>query len=198
MNEASWNVLLGKIREELSGMAEFIDKIKNNIENIETTVKISTEKFPEANSQLTAVTGDLESAANNIMTLLETTIEEHDKSRNLLQELSNWAETLPGRNGQRGLELIGELELKNINIKESTMEIIANMSFQDLTGQKLKKVIESLGTVEEKLLNLAEKFGFSKVPETRKRAANCDGTVVGGDNFVDQDVVDRLLKELGT
>ena len=65
------NEVLNKLREELSSLASFIDKTRQGIDNLETTVKIGSERFPEASNQLSAVTGELENAANKIMTILE-------------------------------------------------------------------------------------------------------------------------------
>lgn len=198
MNEASWNELLGKIRGELSNLAEFIDTTKNNIESLETTVQMGSEKFPEASSQLTAVTGDLESAANNIMTIIEFLLDEHEKSCSLIEELEAWAEGLPDESGKEGLRIIGELKGKNTTSKDSMMDILASMSFHDLSGQKLKKVIGSLGAVEDKLLNLAEKFGFTLTATTGTGECAANGDIAPAGSRLEQDVVDKLLKELGT
>ena len=67
----NWNSKLNILREELSNLAKFVDQTRQGIDTLETTVKLSSQKFPEASTQLNAVTGDLENAANKIMTIVE-------------------------------------------------------------------------------------------------------------------------------
>ncbi|MCC6501697.1 MAG: protein phosphatase CheZ [Deltaproteobacteria bacterium] len=187
------NEVLNKLREELSSLASFIDKTRQGIDNLETTVKIGSERFPEASNQLSAVTGELENAANKIMTILEGLMSEQERADAVLKRLSEWA----ARSGAAGLEegqtLINDLQAVNIKTRSEMMDIFASMSFQDLTGQKLKKVIGSLAVVEKKLLEMALSFGLEGIDI--KDAA---GTGAGKNEMpINQDIVDRLLKELG-
>ena len=195
----NWHAILNKMREELSNLAKFVDQTRKGIDNLETTVKISSEKFPEASLQLNAVTGDLENAANNIMNILEAQMADGERTHVLLDELSAWAATLDGEKAAAGFETIKKLEEMNIKSKSCMMEIFTNMSFQDLTGQKLKKVIGSLAVVESKLLELALNFGFNEdlAKEEQKKDFNSDLKGPTNTMPIDQDIVDRIMKELG-
>lgn len=189
MNDGKMTEMIGKIREEVSSLAVFIDRTRRGIDSLESTVKVGSEKFPEASSQLKTVTGDLENAANTIMTILESLMEEQDKASSLIKELSS----LAGEEGKK----VSELQKINDSTKASMMEIFSHMSFHDLSGQKLKKVITSLAVVESKLLEIAMNFGL------------LDGNGKGQDEIlaelknrkeekpINQDIVDQLLKELG-
>lgn len=192
----NWASILNKMREELSNLAKFVDQTRKGIDQLETTVKVSSERFPEAATQLNAVTGDLENAANNIMNILETQMADGDRTHALLAELSGWVATLDKEAAAAGTAIIKRIEEMNLKSKNSMMEIFTNMSFQDLTGQKLKKVIGSLAVVESKLLELALNFGFNE--DIAKEAQKKD-QLKGPSNAmpVDQDIVDRIMKELG-
>lgn len=194
-----WNSVLSKLREELSSLAKFVDQTRQGIDTLETTVKISSQKFPEASTQLSAVTGDLENAANKIMTIVEGLMSDGDTTHGLLNELKAWAASLKGDGGAKGAAIIKKLDEMNAKSKNDMMEIFSNMSFQDLTGQKLKKVIGSLAVVESKLLELALNFGFNGDPAKQEQKTELLNGLKGPTNNlpIDQDVVDRIMKELG-
>ncbi|MBI5468345.1 MAG: protein phosphatase CheZ [Deltaproteobacteria bacterium] len=194
-----WNSVLSKLREELSSLAKFVDQTRQGIDTLETTVKISSQRFPEASTQLSAVTGDLENAANKIMTIVEGLMSDGDATHGLLNELKAWAASLEGDGGAKGTAVIKKLEEMNAKSKNDMMEIFSNMSFQDLTGQKLKKVIGSLAVVESKLLELALNFGFNGDPAKQEQKTELLNGLKGPTNNlpIDQDVVDRIMKELG-
>ncbi|WKZ31844.1 MAG: protein phosphatase CheZ [Thermodesulfobacteriota bacterium] len=193
MTQREWSGVMSKIREELTGLAKFIDKTRQGIDTIETTVKMGTEQFPEASTQLSSVTGDLETAANKIMNIVEGLMAEQDKAGTALKSLSEWAAS-PGSDPGKGASLISELQMINAKSKGEMVELFALMSFQDLTGQKLAKVIKSLSFVEQKIVEVAMSFGFedggaaSKPSEPRKPK----------EAPASQDMVDRLLKEIGS
>lgn len=189
----NWNEVLNKLRAELASLASFIDKTRQGIDNIETTVKVGSEKFPEASNQLSAVTGELENAANVIMTILEGLMNEQERADSLLKKLSEWAAGSGAAGSGAGIALISDLQAINVKTRSDMMDIFANMSFQDLTGQKLKKVIGSLAVVEKKLLEMALSFGLENIEGVAASGAN----VKAAEMPINQDIVDRLLKELG-
>lgn len=189
----NWNEVINKLREELASLASFIDKTRQGIDNIETTVKVGSEKFPEASNQLSAVTGELENAANTIMTILEGLMSEQDRADTLLKNLSVWAQKAASEDREAGMALIGDLKGINVKTRSDMMDIFANMSFQDLTGQKLKKVIGSLAVVEKKLLEMALSFGLDSIEGVTTPGRSVKAAEVP----INQDIVDRLLKELG-
>lgn len=195
----NWNSKLNILREELSRLAKFVDQTRQGIDTLETTVKLSSQKFPEASTQLNAVTGDLENAANKIMTIVEGLMSDGDTTHGLLNELKAWAASLKGGEGAKGTAIMKRLEEMNAKSKNDMMEIFTNMSFQDLTGQKLKKVIGSLAVVESKLLELALNFGFNGDPAKQEQKTELLNGLKGPANNlpIDQDVVDRIMKELG-
>jgi len=187
------NEVMNKLREELSNLALFIDKTRQGIDNIETTVKVGSERFPEASNQLSAVTGELECAANKIMTILEGLMTEQERADRLLKKLSEWAAGCGAAGCGEALSLINDLQGVNVKARSEMMDIFAGMSFQDLTGQKLKKVIGSLAVVEKKLLEMALSFGLDGIGQ--EGAPGAAGS--NSEKPIDQDIVDRLLKELG-
>ncbi len=183
-----------KFKEELSGLAQYVDDARKGIDEIESTFQLSSQKFPEASGQLSTVSGDLENAANNIMSLLENLVDEHDKSKALIEELSALAGTLPDESASKAKEVTAKLEGVNTGMKTIIMDMFANSSFHDLSGQKLKKVISTLSGVEAKILDMACNFGIENkgAGSEETKSSYADGK---GDMF-NQSEVDKILNDL--
>jgi len=197
MNGNSSENLIQKLTEELSRLLNYVEKTKSGLGYIEDTVMVGSETVPQASVQISAVTGDLESAANIIMSILEEVLAEHDRNHVLLESLSGWASGLNEKDREEGMAIISEIKQITEKTKTQMMDIFSNMSFHDLSGQKLKKVNLSLSVVQSKLHDIATTFGIKDFETKAKTASpgNFNGIV---NDPMDQDVVDRLLKELGT
>lgn len=195
MSETDSQNVVQKLRDDLSRLLEFVERTRSGFENIENTVIVGSEKVPEASVQIKAVTGDLETAANTIMTILEDTLSEHDRGHTLLASLSEWIGDMPVQEKEKGAAIISELGSIHENTKKNLMDIFTNMSFHDLSGQKLRKVNTSLSVVEAKLLDMAMSFGMKNIKEEVGACKSGAGKTVAP---MDQNIVDQLLRELGT
>lgn len=160
MNTGKNDPLLDKIRHELSSLTQYLDGARRGIEGLESAVEVSAEKFPEASRHLRAVTGELESAANNIMTILEEMSAEEERRESLLGELEEISRGLGNAQSRRLDSIVEELCGINSRIKNKTAEIFTSLSFHDLSGQKIKKVMSALSSVEGKILELGTRLGF--------------------------------------
>lgn len=195
MEQEKFPTMIAKIREEVSNLAFFVDITRKGMDTIESTLTIGNEKFPEASSQLSSVTGDLENAANNIMSILETLMQEQDRADAIIKELLSWACGIQGSSDS--CARITELASIHTRSKNGMMEIFSNMSFHDLSGQKLKKVIRSLAIIESKLLEVAVNFDLAGGRSSTEKS-DLLNKLKGSSEIkpLNQDVVDQLLKEL--
>ena len=87
-------------------------------------------------------------------------------------------------------------------VKEHLTAVLLAQEYQDLTGQIIKKVINLVGEVEDKLVGLIQITGAPQVTsETADDSRDLDGPVVPGlehkDTVSGQDEVDDLLSSLG-
>lgn len=189
--------IIEKLTRELSRLLSYVEMTRSGLDNIEDNVMAGSQAVPQASVQIKAVTGDLETAANTIMTILEEVLAEHDKNHALLVSLCSWASGLNERDRAEGEAIISEMTAINLKTKLQMMDIFSNMSFHDLSGQKLKKVALSLAVVQSKLHDIATSFGINDIEtkDTTTPPVRFNGIV---NDPMDQDVVDRLLKELGT
>ncbi|MBI5235778.1 MAG: protein phosphatase CheZ [Deltaproteobacteria bacterium] len=202
MPETEWSELLKRVKDELALLVKFVDKTRNGLDSIESTVKLSTEKFPEASRQIDLVAGELENAANNIITLLESMMLEQERTQYLIKSLSEWISSVSADNKDKASDAIGQLGAINIKLKKDLMEIFSNLSFQDLTGQKLRKVMTSLSSVETRLLELALTFDIvgdkGKVHKAKKDMLDVLSDAKKEEPMkLNQEVVDKILRELG-
>ena len=94
MSGSNSDNLIHKLTDELSRLLSYVEKTRSGLENIEDTVMAGSQAVPQASVQIRAVTGDLETAANTIMTILEEVLAEHDRNHALLASLSSWASGL--------------------------------------------------------------------------------------------------------
>lgn len=194
MSENKLMVTFDKFKSELASLAQYVDDARKGIDDIESAFQMSSEKFPEASGQLSMVSGDLENAANNIMELIETLVDEHDKSKVLLDELSALATKLPAKDAKKAVKIGEKLEEVNTAMKTTMMDMFANTSFHDLSGQKLKKVISTLGTVEAKILEMACNVGVADGEKTS--SATKPEYADGKSEMHGQGDVDKILNDL--
>jgi chemotaxis protein CheZ len=82
--------------------------------------------------------------------------------------------------------------------EEAYLGLIANMSFQDLTGQTLKKVIAFIEQLEFQLLKLISRYHEEgKAPVKPEPVAPLAGPDAQGHLALSQDNVDKMLADLG-
>ena len=118
------------IREDLQELADFIKSTKAEILELRPD-EISQEHLPAASIELDAIVSATENATNAIMEAAET------------------VETI-------GTELGGDV---NDRLLEATTSIFEACSFQDITGQRIGKVVRALREIETKIDDLLGVFG---------------------------------------
>ncbi len=162
---------VGKVARKLH------DSLKSFREALDPRLReIATQQMPRAVDQLQMVIDKTEEAANKTMEIVEKYILKMDDLANHIRGLQGPSESV---------EFLREF--KN-SLEDDLTEILTTQSFQDLTGQVLKKVITLVGDLEIELIRLITTFGL-KIEE--KEAAKKEVEKVS------QEDVDELLKEFG-
>jgi chemotaxis protein CheZ len=90
-------------------------------------------------------------------------------------------------------ESVEFLKAYKSGLEDDLTEILTTQSFQDLTGQTIKKVISLVGDIESELVRLITTFGVKMEPA---KEAVYYGPGTSGDK-VSQEGVDDLLKDFG-
>jgi chemotaxis protein CheZ len=168
--------------------------------------------IPDAKDRLKYVISMTEQAANQTLTVVEDILPISQQLNSQANHLAEKWERFLGREMPFGefKELSGEL---TSHFKESTealeymqnglTEILLAQSFQDITGQIIRKVIDLVQDLEESMVSLVRVTGSKQNPIQSVVAIELPGPVVPGvddklgDVASNQDDVDDLLSSLG-
>ncbi len=164
--------------------------------------------FNEASRQIDEVLATTRQAADNIMTKTEDLLESNQRAKSLIKA---WQAENNEKAQSCGLPMAELKRLSDANI-EALTTIMTELSFQDLTGQRLKKVTDALGTIRGTVLDIYLSTGLmlkkrSADPEkdvklieeeSRKEVAAIRNSELKGPSAGrTQSDVDSLLAELG-
>ena len=169
----------------INEIGQMVREIHNSIEDFSASVPLDqvdstiTEEMPDAIEKLHLVIQRMESAANSTLDdaeeLLDQNKQEQDSDNELIEiteELSKKLIALKAKHPDSNSEFDEILEAVNSKISIGLQQrrtqlasdeklyfnIISNQSFQDLTGQTLKKIIAFIEELENNLLNILERY----------------------------------------
>ena len=156
--------------EEFRVIASYIAKAKEEIRELRPH-DISHERIPTAGAELEAITRDTENATHTIM---------------------NSAEAIMGMTP-------ADPDYK-AKVDDEVMKIFEACSFQDITGQRVSKVVNVLKQIEERVGRLADSLGIDDKPaemsegEKRKADLLLNGPALNGPE-TRQDAIDAMFGE---
>ncbi|MBI5599142.1 MAG: protein phosphatase CheZ [Deltaproteobacteria bacterium] len=176
----------------LAELASHIEKIRKNLLAIDSGLRQSSEALPDASGHLMDINTTLLCAAESLMTLIEKVTVSHERTAALLGGLSTWLDRLP--DGKEGRAIVEELRSVNKETRGDLSEMFANISFQDLAGQKIKKMSGLIEGLETKVLEILIVFGRGKKMGEEKRSEMLKG-LKSSSGALRQGVVDGLLKD---
>jgi len=166
---------LGTERSIYGEIKDIGDKIKMvKMEIIET---LPDGTVPEATKELDAVIKSTEDATNNIL-------DSADRIREFVSKITN----------------VEERKL----IEDETVKIFEACNFQDITGQRIKKVMATLQYIESAINNILETFesngGEKKTVSPKKISDLKEKSLMNGPQFEElapsQNDIDRLLDSI--
>ena len=172
-----------RLHADIEALAEYINTAKAEIAKIRAD-KINTVFLPEASDQLSAIVGATEQATNEIFEAVES-----------IEEL---ASTMAPEQAEK--------------VTESVTRIYEACGFQDITGQRISKVVTALQDIEIRVGALLRAFGedpdatangietAAEEPAAAKPGARSDEDLMHGPqlpgNANSQDDIDALLARL--
>jgi chemotaxis protein CheZ len=138
-----------------------------------------------------------EEAAHNLLAVLEASLEANQDIRNTLQQ--------SGPDPARLQQEIPSIESLLASQETRILEGFEAMVFQDLVGQNLRKITQTLNDLEKRLLSILMEFspereGCTPSPsggEAPSGLAALDLKGVPSESTFSQDSVDKLLSEFG-
>ncbi|EGY27546.1 chemotaxis protein [Desulfovibrio sp. A2] len=154
--------------------------------------------FNEASHQLDEVLTTTQEATESIMDVVEVQIERQKEAAVLLEAIR------AGAGVERALDRMVQI---NAALGEGLVEILTTLGFQDLTGQRIKKIIEALRTIESTVVELYLSTGLlirarEEAPEKDISQIEAETRQVvselkGPQRSASQENVDDLLAQLG-
>jgi len=158
---------------------------------------VADEMFSEASTQLRAILQTTEKATESIMGLVEKHMDLNDRTMQLLTSLENGSVKPEVEELRAGSEALGA----------DLMEIMTTLSFQDLTGQRIKRIVAALQQIEKVVFELYMATGLSmkamelnpeqSVEEIRQTSKARATGLKGPQDANSQTDVDDLLSQLG-
>jgi len=168
-----------RLYTEIEALSSYIQTARSEIASLRPD-EITDEHLPAAGEELEAIVGATEQATNSIMEAVET--------------IENEAAKLDPEAAER--------------ITNAVTNVYEACSFQDITGQRITKVVTCLTHIEEKVNALLGAFGQEigekaaapaprPAPKAAKGSARPDEHLMNGpqlpDNAISQDDIDALL-----
>ena len=141
------------IYTEFRSLSEYITKARSEISHIMPSDAVD-DKIPRAGKELEAIVRSTEEATNTIMEAAETLM---------------------------SLEMEDPNEY-HAQVMDEVMKIFEACSFQDITGQRISKVVETLTYIETRLNSLAETMGL-------------DGDPVNDEDLTEDELLERRRRE---
>jgi chemotaxis protein CheZ len=167
----------GEVKDLALLLAEFRRDLRSRIHPDLT--EIAQKYIPEATDQLEGIIETTEMAAHRIMDNLERMQETMVKIKEALSSIKTGSAVISD-NGKGSVKieldpsvvqtLTPLLEYTEAGIKDGLSLItdsFVQMSFQDLTGQRIKKIVELVGKMEQKVRKMVISFGI-KIAEKEK------------------------------
>ena len=171
-----------RLKREILGLFEYMQRVRQEIAAIHKPSD-ETDHLFSMEDQLDAIVSATEEATNSIM----ETVEENNQAIEKLRE-----------------KVVGEQALKLLDgMVDNGMKVFEACSFQDITGQRISKVVKSMKYVETRVNSIIEVWGKDAVEateitaETGKKREG-DKALLNGPQLegggISQDEIDKLFE----
>lgn len=179
---------------ELGELARYINNAKKELQEFQPN-SLSEEKLPDASDQLAAIVTTTEEATKKIMDSCDDINSTHERVRDRLLSIEPPLDP----------DVLASIEDSLMEAQTSSMQIYEACTFQDLTGQRIQKIVETLKEVERQVLRMIIIFGLNndnnkELDEDKKKELQSDAELLNGPqlpgNSLEQDDIDDILNQL--
>jgi len=193
INEGNYDVASADVNteNELYHIAQYFSSAIEKLSTVFDTVEDSYEDLPGFEDVLKTIISDTHTASENVLTCVDNINFTTDDIRENLSEIKRQVES--GMMGQTG-GIVDRLRDKALAGQDTCFDIIASLEFQDITKQKIDKLVKIIYDLQERLAHLVLMFG---VKENKIDIEMLDKMKDKQDLLHDQDLVDELMKEFG-
>ena len=175
----------GELYGQIGELAKYINATIKKLQTVEPNIALATDKIPAASLQLSEITKATEEATHSVMGQVECVLDNQDLLLHRIEAIE--------KGGDIAKEA-GELRQLTADNKEILLDIITGLSFQDLTGQKIKSIISLIEEIEKRIIHLIVTFGLKSKTGIEEKIPLTGFT---DDTKIEQGLVDTILKEFG-
>jgi chemotaxis protein CheZ len=176
---------------ELYHIAEYFSSAIKKLKTVSSAVEDAYEDLPGFEGTLHSVIQDSKDASENVLECVDKLNFNIDNVKENLALLRKYAES---GDFSKMSGVLDRLRDKGMAGQDVSFDIIASLEFQDITKQKIDKLIKVIYDLQERLTHLVIMLGVKdkKIDiETLEKLKDKEGVM---DN---QSLVDELLKEFG-
>lgn len=174
------DVIDDKLRSEILNLFQYVQRLRQEIASISRREEDQT-AFETMSEQLDAIIAATEKATNTILESVEN--------------MGAFAEEI------RGLDDAAARARLCDRIAEESIEVMQACAFQDITGQRVSKIVTSLKFVEERVSIMAEIWGRDEIERLAEAlpidVKTGDEALMHGpqlpDEAISQDEIDKLF-----
>lgn len=159
--EDTGNKIDTNIKGEIGELLRLIMETKHKVDEIDPLLEKSQENLPSVTSMLEGVNDDTERATINLM---EASDSMADFYKSFTSDIANLKKLANKEHEKEFMELYGKI-VNNLSEAESLgFKILESLEFQDITEQKLRKVIKSIEDMGSRLGSIV---GFLQVNDNK-------------------------------
>ncbi len=185
-----------KARGMVGELARYINCTLQNLQKLDPTVEETRREIPKVAVHLREIIEATEEATNRVLEQAERLLDDHAQIDHRLQEASVEVARLNGTVSTDLSERLTAVHAIQRGCQERAMDIMSAMEFQDLTTQKIQKLISLVAQVEARLLQLLVIFRIEDAADAGQPADAVVQTCASdAAALCNQDLVDALLNE---
>jgi chemotaxis protein CheZ len=177
---------------ELGELAKFINSAKKELREVSSS-QLTDKEIPDASSQLDIIVTMTEQATGRIMDECERVQSIHNNIRDRLLAMDPPLDP----------DAMAGVDDAIIDAETSVTHIYEACNFQDITGQRIQKVVKCLQEIERQVLRMVVVFGLShneSLDEDTKKELEVEAELLTGPAMpgqgLEQDDIDDILETL--
>jgi chemotaxis protein CheZ len=190
IGEANYRELNDRLATALADVVKQIENVRKSLMDVRPGLVDSSQALPQTAGHLGDIDKTLADAAERLFTLTEKAIADNEKSAELLAALKAKAHASEAE--------VDALASINAESRSELMEVLTSLSFQDLAGQKIKKISALIEDVETRILKILVVLGCQESEDASKQdtmLSELNKSEGGG--ALKQNLVDDILKQFG-
>lgn len=180
-----------KLYGELGDLAKFINSAKKELRDFQPHV-LSDQDIPDASNQLDAIVQQTEKATGSIM----------DSCEQLEGINQRIIDKLISHDPQLDEDVLASVDDAMVEAQNHVTNIFESCNFQDLTGQRIMKIVKTLKEVERQVLRMVVVFGLqnTNVEDSDREKLKTEAELLEGPQLpgssLEQDDIDDILNKL--